>query len=129
MENDSNIDQTNVRHRVRAPEQSSISTFLNGVGNFWMLGTVPFIAAEFYSNISGKPLPKEFHMGSLAITVGSCAIGAVLGAREARQLNTYRHALANELDTLHDRIDADNNKIAALTRALEAKEQQAAPAR
>lgn len=117
-----------VSGRVQSPEQSSISTLLNGIGNGWMIGTIPFITAEFYSNITGKKLPKKLHVGSAVMTVASCAIGAYFGSREAKQLHNYRETLHGELSNLDQRLEASESKVDQLTRALEAKE-KAEPAR
>lgn len=121
-------DRYNALNAPRPPENSA-STFLNAIGNGWMIGTVPFVAAEFYSNISGKKLSRKFHIGSALVTVASCGIGAAFGMKEARQLDQYRDSVSNHIDRISDKLDVANEKIDQLTRALEAKEQAPAAAR
>ena len=115
--------------RVNAPEHAT-TTFLNSIGNAWMIGTIPFVALESFSKIKGTPISiggksieRPLHIGSAAFTLASIGVGAVLGAREAKQLQGYRQALTQELADLHTQVAESDTKIAELTRAVQAKEQ------
>lgn len=114
------------------PEQSSVSTILNGFGNGLMLGAVPFVLLKTGQQIFGKKLGIEEKVIERIGTFGSvigCGLGTVFGMSEARQVENYRISISKEINRLSTQLDTANSKISALTRAIEAKDNTAEPAR
>lgn len=120
-----------VEDRLEIPTQSNVSTVLNGMGNGLMIGAVPFLLLKTGQQILGKRLPVSEALidrfGTFG-SVGGCLLGAAFGAHEATSVHSYRLALKNEIQSLHDKASNSNAKIIELQRALDAKEksQQAA---
>ena len=86
------------------PPQSKFSVVLNGIGNGMMLGAVPFVAMELYSQLSGKALSPNARKGSVFATIAGCALGAAYGIHEARSLEGYRQKLGQEITRLSNKV-------------------------
>jgi hypothetical protein len=86
-----------------SPPRDTFTLVMNGVGNWTMIGTLPFIVGESLAALRGKPLSKAMIKGNLALLAGSSVVGAYFGLKEARELTSYRAALAQELAELHNK--------------------------
>jgi hypothetical protein len=100
---------------------SHLTGMLNGAGNGAMVGfAVPYAVLKSYHFITKKPIPPLETITTFS-SVACAAIGALFGLEESKQIATYRQSLSNEVDRLHGRLNAANDKIAELSRALDAK--------
>ncbi|MDX2094502.1 MAG: hypothetical protein SFW64_00945 [Alphaproteobacteria bacterium] len=99
---------------TRAP-RPMYSTILNGIGNGAMIGSgalsIP-IAVKKLLDHNYSASHNHFRLTMVAVSVGSL-LGGFFSYREAKELDEYRTALAEELEKLHARTDG---KEAALAR-------------
>ena len=116
----SNPTDKDERIRALAPPQNTTSTILSGAGNGMMLGVIPFAGIELYSRIMlKKEPPQKALIASAFATVIGAAIGAVYGAKEAKQINAYRKAVRDEIADLQQQV----NEVTAKNERWTEKEQ------
>lgn len=106
------------RYKIEPPGDAAFSTLLNNIGNGAMLGAVPVLLLKFWEEMTNKKIGIKFlsegNHGKLGMgmAVVGCSIGAVMGVREARRLQDYRHAVSNEVAELHAKLDEHSAAIA-----------------
>lgn len=105
--------------RLLPPSQSNTSMVLNGMGNGMMIGAIPFVAMESWGLFTGRQLTDAQRKGSIFATVAGCALGMWYGMHEGRTLERYRHTIGNELESLREKSDRQEQKLVRLTRELE----------
>lgn len=123
MENPTQSKADYLESHLPPPHESRLTTILNGVGNWTMVcGALSYAGARIVAHVksSSPNLERATMFGSIA----GCGIGAVLGMREAKHIENYRTAVSGEIDSLHRRLLASNDKIDALTRQIEAQDPQ-----
>lgn len=91
-----------------SPPRTTFSTVMNSVGNWTMVGTLPFVVSESVAHLQGKTLSPGFVKTNLALLAAGSVIGAVFGFQEARGLDSYREALVKDLDDLHAKVDGQS---------------------
>lgn len=84
---------------------------LNGAGNGMMLGGIPYLVSQLYAKVADKKISKSFGKASEFAVIVGAAIGAVYGAKEAKELRNYRTALRDELADLRTHVDANNARL------------------
>ena len=106
---------------LTAPKNTG-STVLSGAGNGLMLGSLPLLITEMYSEVvSPLNLSKTMKIAGGFVAVLGCAVGAVYGLKEARELNNYRAALRGELSDIQEKVDENTRKIEAWTEKEKAR--------
>lgn len=107
------------RYKIEPPSEATVSTFLNNIGNGAMLGAAPVVMLNFYDEMLRKPISEATHRSrgkwGLAMTATGCALGAILGVEEARRLQTYRHAISDEIAGLRAEVNANAEKLKSWT--------------
>ena len=93
------------------PKHSTNSMILSGAGNGMMLGTIPFAALELYAAVMHKSMSRTATISSLAVAIIGSSIGAVYGAKEARELQRYRGELTHELAELRTQTDTTRSQL------------------
>ncbi len=108
-----NADTPAVRF-VERPQSYWMSLF-NGAGNGAMIGGSALVAHNIWKHthdVKTKGIPRDkVHIAATAVTGICTAIGAVYGIREAKQVNSFRAALANDIETLHAQVDGMDPKV------------------
>ena len=98
-----------------APPKSDVNTVLSSAGNGLTMGVVPIGIADFYSNmVAKKKLPETLQWAGAFLAVTGCAIGAVVGMKEAKEINAYRQTLRDQLDALKEQSDENTRTLEAL---------------
>lgn len=88
------------------PKSADASMVMNGAGNGMMLGGIPFLLLQLYERISKKHMPHAVGTASEFAVIVGAAVGAVYGAKEAKDLKRYREALRDEVADLRAQADA-----------------------
>lgn len=100
------------------PPKSDVNTVLSSAGNGVTIGIMPVLAADFYyDTLQNKALPRTLKIAGAFLAVTGCAIGAVVGMKEAKEINSYRQTLRDQLDALKEQGDENTRTIAALKNA------------
>ncbi len=110
------------QHVDLPPNQSLTSVVLNGIGNGATVFGIPLMAHEARHAFQHTELPNKYLAGHLALIATGGAIGSYFGFGEAKQIKQYRQSLNDEINKLHDETAANNNKIDALIKAVQARE-------
>jgi hypothetical protein len=107
---------------TKTPPKNTTSTILSGAGNGMMLGIIPFAAIELYSKIVlKKEPPRKALVASAFATVAGAVIGAVYGAKEAKEINRYRESVTREIAALRTQTEANQATIDSWTEKHAAK--------
>lgn len=93
--------------------KSDVNTVLSSAGNGLTIGGIPLIGTEFYHRWvkNSNHLPRNLEKACIFTAVAGCAIGAVVGVKEAKEINRYRNALRSELIDLRAQSDENARKI------------------
>ena len=97
--------ETETEIRGVVPPQGRMGYVLNGISNGAIFGSALLFSYEMYNQAKRGEMKNPVFAAGLGLTVVGCAVGAYFGLQEAKQLNSYRAALAKDLDSLHAKID------------------------
>jgi hypothetical protein len=98
------------------PQESRITTVLNGIGNGAMLGAVPFVVVELVDAVKNRGAEavagnNKTHLGAVFLTIAGCALGGWFGVKEGRKLHNYRLSVNDELTRIRHQVDAQDATI------------------
>jgi len=103
-----------------------VNSVLGGMGNWMMIGGIPYAAISLAAEMNHTKPSKDLQ----AFAIGGVVLGAVYGAfagiREAKELDDYRNSLNDHIEVLTAEVRGNRTKIDALTKALDARDAQAA---
>lgn len=96
-------------YKIEPPSEATFTTLLNNIGNGIMLGAAPSVVMELYEKMQGIIPTKDEKISrgklGLALTATGCVLGAVLGFKEARRLQDYRHKVSDEVAGLRAEVN------------------------
>lgn len=112
--------------KLPSRRRSMVNSVLGGVGNWMMIGGIPYAAVSLAAEINDVKASKKLQAFALGGVVVGAVYGAFAGLHEAKELDEYRNSLNDHIDTLTQEVRGNRTKIDALTKALDARDAQAA---
>ena len=102
------------QYKIDPPREATATTILNNIGNGAMLGALPSIVVSLYNEMTGKIIDQAAHKTRGKIGIGMTVVGSLLGAvygvREAKRLQSYRHAVSDRLAEVEAKVNTVSSK-------------------
>lgn len=104
---------------------TKFTSITGAIGNYGMILGAGTVVAHHVYNLAWKKdksiLRDKWGMATIIASAAGVAFGVVHGIKEARDIQNYREAVAGKIDALTARSQADQEKIDALIKAVQAQ--------